>query len=297
MKEQNAILRVRNLRKMYERVTAVDNVSFDIHRGEAFGIVGESGSGKSTLARLLVGLLTPDEGTVLFDNRDVSSLGHADLKAVRRRIQIVFQNPYSSLNPRHSVETIIARPLQIHGWGDRSAIHDRVRQVLSLVGLSDRYLHRLPNALSGGERQRVAIARALAPEPTVLVLDEPTSSLDVSVQAQILELLLELRHRLSLTYLFISHDLGLVDYMCDRTLVMYAGTVVELGPSSTIHRHPYHPYTKMLISSILVPCIREADEPSVPTTWDPPPGWGSTSTTLVEVEQGHFVRKDHKYDN
>jgi oligopeptide transport system ATP-binding protein len=316
-KTSQVLIEARNLTKHFRArgvaggkhlgsVQAVDDVSFGIHRGEAFGLVGESGCGKSTVGRLLLGLLNPTSGEVLFDGHSVKSLKATDERQMRRQMQVVFQDPYSSLNPRHRVETILSRPLRVHRAGSREWIKHRIRELLSLVGLSEHYLTRLPNALSGGERQRIAIARALALEPKFLVLDEPTASLDVSVQAQIINLLSELQNRLHLTYLFISHNLGLVGYLCDRTLVMYAGRAMELGPTTEIHRKPLHPYTRGLISSVLVPSV-DASPPSllsgeVPVPWDLPSGCRfhprcavakdacrTETPKLVEVKSGHFV--------
>ncbi len=290
----------------HAQIKAVDGVSFEIHEGEAFGLVGESGCGKSTVGRLLLALLKPTSGEVLFDGKNITSLTRGELKRARRSMQMVFQDPYSSLNPRHRIERIVSRPLAVHRAGSQGWIRDRVRELLSLVGLSQDYLGRYPNALSGGERQRVAIARALALEPRFLVLDEPTSALDVSVQARIIDLLSELQEQLRLTYLFISHNLSLVEYFCDRTLVMYAGETVELGPTVEIHRRPLHPYTRALIASVLMPSGgRSPVSPlpgDVPAPWDLPPGCRfhprcsfsqpscqDRAPSLVEVESGHFV--------
>ncbi|MCZ7575386.1 MAG: ATP-binding cassette domain-containing protein [Ardenticatenaceae bacterium] len=283
---------VRNLVRRFGEFAAVDDVSFHIYQGETFGVVGESGSGKSTLARLLVGLLAPTAGEIRFEGNNLAALRRSDRRALSRKVQIVFQNPYSSLNPRHTVETIISHPLALHRLGHRNTHREQAAHLLTLVGLDTSYLARYPNALSGGERQRVAIARALALQPTLLILDEPTSALDVSVQAQVIDLLVGLQRELGLTYLFISHDLGLVDFICDRTLVMYAGKALELGPSSKVHRNPLHPYTQALIASILLPrrlTSGGTPQQSARRAWDPPPGWRDGAAELVEVEEGHFV--------
>ncbi len=259
-----------------DRIKAVDDVSFAIKPGEAFGLVGESGSGKSTVGRLLIALLQPTSGQVLFDGQDLARLSTAELRRARRQFQILFQDPYSTLNPRHTVAQILARPLEIHRLGNARTIRARARALLNLVGLPDHYLLRLPNALSGGERQRVAIARALTLEPRFLVLDEPTSALDVSVQAQVIDLLMELKAQLKLSYLFISHNLSLVEYVCDRTLVLYAGRAAELGQSSDLHRAPLHPYTQALLSSVLEPTAAPlGTEPiagDMPAPWNLPTG-------------------------
>jgi oligopeptide/dipeptide ABC transporter ATP-binding protein len=315
--ESQALVKVSNLEKYFPlrgmggaaqrtQVKAVDGVSFEIKQGQAFGLVGESGCGKSTMGRLILGLIQPSGGEVLFDGRSMADLSAGELKAVRRSMQMVFQDPYSSLNPRHRIGRILSRPLTIHHAGSKRWIKRRVSELLSLVGLAEDYLRRLPNALSGGERQRVAIARALALEPRFLVLDEPTSALDVSVQARIINLLSELQDRLQLTYLFISHNLSLVEYLCDRTMVMYAGQTVELGPTTEIHRRPLHPYTRALISSVLVPsqaASKVAPLPGdVPAPWDLPSGCRfhprcpecqascrEEIPALMQVEAGHFV--------
>jgi peptide/nickel transport system ATP-binding protein len=230
---------------------ALEDVSFAVERGEAFGIVGESGSGKSTLARIVAGLLTPTGGRVLVDGREATGQ-HAASRSFRSRVQIVFQDPYSSLNPRARVETMLTRPLKVHDRA-RAGRSERVDELLELVGLGPGVRRAYPSGLSGGQRQRVAIARALAVEPELLVLDEPTSALDLSTQAQICNLLTDLRQRLNLTYLFVSHDLALVAYLCDRTLVLRRGRCVELGKADDLYYRPSHEYTKELMAAASVP--------------------------------------------
>jgi ABC-type glutathione transport system ATPase component len=234
-------------------VTALDNVSLSIRRGECFGLVGESGSGKTTLARCILQLETVSSGRIAIDSVDLAGLSRRDMRAMRARIQIVFQDPYASLNPRMTVRDTLAEPLEIHrnilklnarGRADRAA------ELLQLVGLGPQHLYRFPHEFSGGQRQRIGIARALATGPELLILDEPTSALDVSVQAQILNLLHELQQRLRLTYLFISHDLGVVRYACDRVGFLAQGKLVEEGPTETVLGSPESDYAKMLLASV-----------------------------------------------
>ncbi|MCC7427769.1 MAG: ABC transporter ATP-binding protein [Alphaproteobacteria bacterium] len=233
------------------RFAAVDNVSFTIGRGEVLGLVGESGSGKTTVGRCIVGLARPEGGRMLFDGEDLATLSGVARHRVRRRIQIVFQDPFSSLNPRLRVGRTVAEPMVIHGLCvSRTERRERVRALLAEVGLPPDAEHRFPHEFSGGQRQRIGIARALAAEPDLIIADEPVSALDVSVQAQVLNLLAELQARHALSILFISHDLDVVRHLCDRVLVMYAGRLVEVGPSADLVRHPAHPYTRALLSAV-----------------------------------------------
>jgi oligopeptide/dipeptide ABC transporter ATP-binding protein len=230
-------------------VLAVRDVSLTIIKGEALGVVGESGSGKSTLGRLLLGLLKPADGAVLFDGQPLAGLAAADWRALRRRMQIVFQDPYGSLDPRRRIGEQIGDGLAIHGLAPASGQMTRVSELLALVGLYPGHAERFPHEFSGGQRQRIGIARALATSPEFIVADEPVSSLDVSIQAQILELLDQLRRDLNLAMLFISHDLAVVRHLCDRVMVMYLGRVMEEGPAKTVLDHPRHPYTRALVSA------------------------------------------------
>ena len=282
---------------------AVDDASFAIDRGGCLGLVGESGSGKTTLSRIVMRALTPDAGEVLFNDNgrqiDLLELRGQELFRFRRKIQYVFQDPYSALNPRMTLFDIVSEPLTIHGIGDRKHRAELVRELLELVGLDARHLNRYPHSLSGGQRQRIVIARALALKPDLLLCDEPTSALDVSVQAQILNLLKDLQARLGLTYLFVSHNLAVVDYMADRIAVMCAGRLVELAPRARLFRNPVHPYTRALLAAVPKP---DLDHPldfaalmggraSNPAAWpDPFTLDAAHPTEWVAVGEGHFVR-------
>jgi peptide/nickel transport system ATP-binding protein len=233
-----------------EPFQAVADIDLAIRKGEVLAIVGESGSGKTTLGRMLLGLLPPTSGTIRLGGQPLAAMKPL---AIARRIQPVFQDPYSSLNPRKSVAEIIGFPLTVQGIGTAAERRARVEDIAEKVGLSRRHLQSYPSQMSGGQRQRVAIARALAVEPEIVVLDEPTSALDVSTQAQILNLIQDLRARLGLTYVFISHDLGVVEHLADRVAVMHRGRIVELGPATAILDHPQDPYTRMLLDSVLAP--------------------------------------------
>jgi oligopeptide/dipeptide ABC transporter ATP-binding protein len=234
-------------------LSAVDGVSFDIRRGETFGLVGESGCGKSTIARCVLRLLEPSGGRVVFDGTELGEVGRAELRRLRRRMQIVFQDPFASLDPRMSTRAIVEEPLLVHGIGDRASRAARALELLEVVGLSAEQADRKPHAFSGGQRQRIALARALVLNPDLLVLDEPVSALDVSIQAQVLNLLRELQDELGLTYLFIVHDLAVAEYFCDRLAVLYLGAVMELADRETLFREPLHPYTHALLSAVPVP--------------------------------------------
>ena len=233
-----------------KEVRALDGVSLSVEKGESIGIVGESGCGKSTLANLIVRLEEPTSGRILLDGTDISHMKETELRPLRRRIQIVFQDPYSSLSPRMTIGQIVAEPMRVLGGHSGKETEERAKELLHLVGLPQSALGRYPHEFSGGQRQRISIARALMTEPEILILDEPTSALDVSVQAQVLNLLTDLRQELHLTYLFISHNLAVVKYISDKTVVMRKGRVVETGPSEEILTHPSEAYTRELIEAV-----------------------------------------------
>lgn len=288
-------------------IQAVSDVSLSIHRGEIFGIVGESGCGKTTLASAMVGMIKPTAGQVLFEGVDLNRLPRDEFKKMRRRMQMIFQDPFSSLNPRFNVYQIVSEPMLIRGEDDEETMKARVVELLELVGLSSQDLYRYPSDFSGGQRQRLGIARAISLNPSFLVCDEPVSALDVSIHAQILNLLLELQEKLNLTYVFISHNLADVKKMCDHLAVMYLGKVMEAGNSDKIFANPMHPYTQALIAAILDIDFSEEREIIVlpgdtPSPINPPPGcrfWQRCPKAMrgcrevppeyVEVEPDHFV--------
>jgi oligopeptide transport system ATP-binding protein len=289
-----ALLTVRKLVKEFSRgrgwwgrpgvVRAVDGVSFEVESGETFGLVGESGSGKTTTGRCILRLVEPTSGEVRFKDRDMLGLRADDLRRARRDMQIVFQDPYSSLNPRMRARAIVEEPLVIHKLGTKSERRDRVAELFRLVGLDPAHLDRYPSEFSGGQRQRIGLARALALNPSLIVADEPVSALDVSVQAQVVNLLMDLQEQLKLTYLFIAHDLRLVEHICRRVAVMYRGRILEMGPTAALFSNPTHPYTRALLSAIPVP---DPDARRQRIAWNA--DGVDVRAELREIEAGHFA--------
>ncbi|MCR8849696.1 dipeptide ABC transporter ATP-binding protein [Rossellomorea sp. SC111] len=258
------LLKVENLKKHFpitggilgrpvSSVKAVDGVSFTVNKGETLGIVGESGCGKSTTGRMLMRLIDPSDGKVTFEDRELTSLSNSEMRKVRREMQMVFQDPFASLNPRHTVEKILEEPLKVHGMGSAKERKERVHELLNIVGLSSYHAKRYPHQFSGGQRQRIGIARALMTKPKLIIADEPVSALDVSIQSQVLNLMQDLQKEFGLTYIFIAHDLGVVRHISDRVGVMYLGKMVELSNSENLYEKPLHPYTQALLSAVPVP--------------------------------------------
>lgn len=259
-----ALLAVKNLKKYFpikggvlnrvvNNVKAVDGISFDVMKGEVVGLVGESGSGKTTVGRTLLRLEEATDGEVLFDGTDIMEIGKDEMRAYRKRMQIIFQDPYASLNPREKIRTVIGHALALHKIGTSGDREDRIVGLLEQVGLSADYLDRFPHEFSGGQRQRIGIARALAVNPDFVVADEPVSALDVSIQAQVINLLDDLRSEFNLTMLFIAHDLAVVEHICDRVIVMYLGRIMEIAPATALYNSPAHPYTRALLSAVPIP--------------------------------------------
>ena len=280
-------------------VKAVDGVSFDVNEGETFGLVGESGCGKSTTGKTIVKLLTPTEGTIKYDGSDLFELPKNLEKDYKKKIQIIFQDPFSSLDPRFTVGRIIGEPLLVHGMRDSKLRKDTVLRLMSDVGLRAEFFDRYPHEFSGGQRQRIGVARALALNPSLIVCDEPVSALDVSIQAQILNLMKELQIGYNLTYIFISHNLSVVKHVCDRIAVMYLGNIVEVADKRDLFRNPLHPYTKALLSAIPVPdpdvnSITEPLEGDVPSPLNPPEGCCFHTRCKSAVEECRRVKPQLK---
>ena len=320
----DTLLRVEDLKIYYpvagsgfgkkEFVKAVDGVTFEVKKGEVFGIVGESGCGKSTLGRGVCKLENLTSGHVYLDGEDITEYNDRRMRSIRKKVQMVFQEPYASLNPRMSVFDIIAEPLLVHHlYQDKADLEKKVLDLLHRVGLDDYHANRYPHEFSGGQRQRIGIARALAVEPSLIIADEPVSALDVSIQAQVLNLLNELKHDLDLTYIFVAHDLSVVEYISDRVGVMYLGNFVEVGEKEKIYSNPMHPYTQALLSAVPVPdptAKRERIllEGSIPSAHKPPTGCKfhtrcpkcmecckTQAPERYEVDDGHYVYC-HLYD-
>jgi oligopeptide transport system ATP-binding protein len=322
------LLRIRGVKKYFPikegivfkretaRVHAVDDVSLDLQPGETVGLVGESGCGKSTLGRCVIRLHDLTAGAIEFDGRDISSLSRKQLRPLRREIQMVFQDPYASLNPRKRVGTIISDPMRIHGVGDRQVTKARTQELLARVGLSPEHYNRYPHEFSGGQRQRIGVARALALNPKLIVADEPVSALDVSIQAQVVNLLDDLQDEFDLTYLFIAHDLAVVRHVSDRIAVMYLGKIVEVSPADELYRRPVHPYTEALLSAVPIPDPDQSEqrerivlEGDVPSPITPPSGCrfhprcryateicAREEPPLVEHGGGHLAACHHPLD-
>jgi len=293
--------------KQIGTVKAVDDVTFTVYRGETLGIVGESGCGKSTTGRMLLRLIEPTDGSITFEGHEVTALSKAELRRLRRDMQMIFQDPFASLNPRHTVEKILEEPLIVHGIGSKEERKQRVREMLEVVGLGSYHAKRYPHQFSGGQRQRIGIARALMTNPKLIIADEPVSALDVSIQAQVLNLLEDLQQQFGLTYIFIAHDLGVVRHISDRVGVMYLGRMVELADSESLYEAPKHPYTKALLSVVPIPdpdhkVERQLLSGDLPSPANPPQGCAfhtrcsacmdvcrTQRPELKEVANGHYV--------
>ena len=312
------LLRVKGLKKHFPiyggvlgkevgQVKAVEEISFSVQKGETLGIVGESGCGKSTTGRMLLRLIEPTEGKVFFEGKDVTSLSKSELRKMRRDMQMVFQDPFASLNPRHNVEKILEEPLKVHGMGSSAERKKRVKELLEIVGLSSYHAKRYPHQFSGGQRQRIGIARALMTRPKLIIADEPVSALDVSIQSQVLNLMQDLQKEFQLTYIVIAHDLGVVRHISDRVGVMYLGKMAELTTSEQLYDKPLHPYTQALLSAVPIPdplyekksIVLQGD---IPSPSNPPSGCvfhtrcplkmdicEKAIPQLMEHEEGHYV--------
>ncbi len=309
--QKQELIQVKNLVKHFpvensdDVVQAIDDVSFDIFAGETLGLVGESGCGKSTVGRCILRLYEPTSGEIWFENKDITNLPNAEMQALRREMQIIFQDPYASLNPRLNIQSIVGEPLKIHGIGNKSERKEKVADLMRKVGLEPNYMSRYPHEFSGGQRQRIGIARALALNPKLIIADEPVSALDVSVQAQVVNLLQDLQSEFGLTYLFISHGLAVVEHISQRVAVMYLGKIVEIAESRELYENPLHPYTKALLSAIPVPDPKHKRDRivlhgDVPAPINPPSGCRfrtrcplAIDDCAKEVPELREIKKDH----
>lgn len=314
------LLEVRNLKKYFKvksgMLHAVDNINFSINKGDTLGVVGESGCGKSTTGRLVLRLLEPTDGEMFFEGKSISEYSKGEMRNIRREMQIIFQDPYASLNPRMTVSEIIGEPLKIHKMvKNKEELNKKVSYLMETVGLAERLYNSYPHELDGGRRQRIGIARALSVEPKFIVCDEPVSSLDVSIQAQILNLMQDLQKELNLTYMFITHDLSVVKHISDNIAVMYLGQLVELASSKELFSNPMHPYTKALLSAIPVPSLKKKRERiilkgEIASPVNPKPGCRFANrcpyamesckvkdSSLIEISPNHFVACDYITSN
>jgi oligopeptide transport system ATP-binding protein len=302
-KKDEVLVRVENLKKYFPitrgvifqrtigHIKAVDDVSFEIYRGETLGLVGESGSGKTTTGRTILQLYRPTAGKVYFEGKDLTKMRGEELRRMRRKMQIIFQDPYASLNPRMTVGSIVGEPLEVHNVAKGKELRERVQELLRLVGLNPYFINRYPHEFSGGQRQRIGVARALALNPSFIVCDEPVSSVDVSIQAQIVNLLEDLQEKFGMAYLFIAHDLSMVRHISDRVAVMYLGKIVELTDRDELYSNPLHPYTQALLSAVPIPdpiveekrrrIILKGD---IPSPANPPPGCNFSTRCPVAME-------------